>query len=149
MMWKRRCVKSLFVFILVLCCAGCNLFLPTTLKITNNTSYELDLISWNGNFFGTDQVYDQVLSKYVKGMHPGSSDTVTVTAGSDHVYFWFTTPGPEYHTVDVVVVADHQQAVYTLMNSTPASGQIMQEGALVESTTPSAASPDKHKIVLH
>jgi hypothetical protein len=98
---------------------GCSLLFPKpTLTIKNSTSFELDLISWNGIYIGKDQVYDQLLGYCVDGLKPGSSDTKKVDPSTDYILFWFTTPGPKYRTTELVTVKKNEQKTLTFTDST-------------------------------
>jgi hypothetical protein len=101
--------------------AGCDLFRQTKLTIINGSSYDIDLVQWDGNYFGKDRLYDSVLGYYVDGIASGSSDTVSVDAGTHYITFWFTTPGPEYRTSSYVTVADGEHVTFTFYNSTTIS----------------------------
>ncbi len=98
-------------------------FSCTKLTISNNTSFDLDLISWidedgTTHWFGTDRVYDYVLYMYLDGMHPGSSDEQDVDPGNSPIYFWFASGGPEYRTADLIEVEKRKRETYTLRDST-------------------------------
>ncbi len=98
-------------------------FSCTKLTISNNTSFDLDLIRWideDGEtyWFGTDRVYDYVLYMYLDGMHPGSSDEQDVDPGNSPIYFWFASGGPEYRTVDWIEVEKRKHEKFTIKDST-------------------------------
>ena len=111
-------MKRIVLFVLLstaaLICFGC----ATKLEISNMTSYDLDLISWEGYWFGNDSVWDDVLGMYIDGLHPGSSDEQEVEPGNSPVYFWFAFGGPEYRTADFVEVDKREKAKFTLTDWT-------------------------------
>ena len=98
-------------------------FSCTKLEITNNTSFDLDLISWidedgDTEWFGTDRVYDYVLYEYLDGMRPGGSDENDVDPGNSPIYFWAAAGGPEWRTVDYIEVEKWKSESYTIRDST-------------------------------
>ena len=93
------------------------------IPITNNTSTELDLISWideDGKtvWFGTDRVWDYVLYQYLDGLKVGGSDEQDVEPGDSPIYFWFAAGGPECRTVDYIVAEEYKKESFTLTDST-------------------------------
>jgi hypothetical protein len=118
-MKPKHLIVGLVILVWLSAFLSCSLLFPkTTLTIKNSTSGELDLISWNGIYFGKDQVYDQVLGYNVDGLKPGSSDTKEVDPSSDYIFFWLPTPGPKYRTTDLVTVKKNEQKTFTFTNST-------------------------------
>lgn len=98
-------------------------FSCTKLEITNNTSFDLDLIQWidedgDTEWFGTDRVWDYVLNKYLDGMRPGGSDEKDVDPGDSPIYFWAAAGGPEWRTVDWIEVEKNKSESYTIHDST-------------------------------
>jgi hypothetical protein len=79
----RRVIGPLVLACLLLSLTTCNLLFPSHLTIHNYTSYNLDGVEWNDNYFGKDIVWDEVLAEPVYGIAAGSSDTVEVEPGSD------------------------------------------------------------------
>ena len=115
-MKKLILIIALSIFVIT---AGC----VTKLKIDNNTSYDLDLISWvdddgTAYWFGNDLVWDYVLDEYLEGMHPGSSDEQDVNPGNSPIYFWFALGGPEYRTEEFIKVEKRKKESYTITDTT-------------------------------
>lgn len=90
----------------------------TELTIKNNSSYNLDLISWNGTYFGEDQVYDYVLQEYATGILAGNSSTKEVSAGAAQINFFFASGGGKYVTQTYVTVDDGDSETFTFTDST-------------------------------
>lgn len=112
-LWLVTCISILMVAF------SCS----TKLEIANETSFTLDLISWidedgDTHWFGRDMVWDNVLQTYVQGMYPGSSEERKVDPGVSPVYFWFAAEGPEYRTIDWVIVEKNKHESYSLTDNT-------------------------------
>ena len=90
----------------------------TLLTIKNSTSFELDLISWSGFYFGDDAVWDVVLGEFAPGILPGNSSTRIVTPGSSYIYLWFAAGGPRYRTANIITVGKNDKATFTFYDST-------------------------------
>lgn len=111
----KKTVFVLLSLIIVICLSSCT----TKLRIANESSFALDLISWsdeNGKvyFFGRDWVYDYILGYQIMGMYPGSSDEKSVEPGCCPVYFWFAAGGPEYRTNEYVIVEKWKNETFAL-----------------------------------
>ncbi len=114
----KKVTIIIFVFSSIIFFFSC-----TKLEITNNTSFDLDLIRWidedgDTERFGTDRVWDYVLDQYLDGMRPGGSDEKDVDPGDSPIYFWFAAGGPEYKTVDWIEVEKRKSESYTFRDST-------------------------------
>ena len=121
----KNIFKLLILSILVasLLLTGCSSPLsPDDTKLTiknNTTSTKINLVSWNGTYFGDDDIWDDVLNKYVKGINPGGSQsTREVSAGSGYIYFWFSTGGSEYRTSSSITVSEGESMTFTFTDST-------------------------------
>lgn len=115
----KKMVFILISMIVVIFFSSCT----TKLRIANESSFTLDLISWsdeNGRvyWFGRDWVYDSVLGFYIEGMYPGSSDEKSVEPGCCPVYFWFASGGPEYQTYEDVIVEKWKNVTFALTDDT-------------------------------
>jgi hypothetical protein len=115
----KRTVYILIALVIIISSFGCS----TKLRIVNETSYTLDLISWIGEsgriyWFGNDWVYDSVLYTYVQGMYPGSSDEQSVEPGHSPVFFWLADGITEYYTCEIVGVEKWQNQVFVLTDNT-------------------------------
>jgi len=124
----------------------------TKLRIANESSFTLDLISWtdeNGKeyWFGRDWVYDSVLGFYIEGMYPGSSDEKSVEPGCCPVYFWFASGGPEYHTSEYVTVEKWKNVTFALtdytmiISATPGAKGLKETTETIDKTS----SEDEHR----
>ena len=111
-------MKRIVLFVLLgtvaLICFGC----ATKLEISNMTSTDLDLISWEGYWFGNDPVYDYDLGMYIDGLFSGSSDEQDVDPGNGPVYFFFPFAGYQYQTAEYVNVDKREKAKFTLTDWT-------------------------------
>ena len=116
-------MKKIVIILISLIIVTCLLSCTTKLRIANNSSFALDLISWadeNGKlyWFGRDMVYDSILGFYIEGMYPGSSDEKSVEPGCCPVYFWFAAGGPEYRTNEYVIVEKWKNETFALTDYT-------------------------------
>ena len=90
----------------------------TLLAIQNSSSYDLELVQWNGLFWGDDLIWDPGLGEYIHGIYSGNGYYREVSPGSDYISFWFPSGGPQYRTAELVTVYAEQQIVFTFYDST-------------------------------
>jgi hypothetical protein len=114
----RRVIGPLALACLLVSLNSCDLLFPTRLTIHNYTSFDLDFVEWNGHYFGNDMVWDQVNLNYEQGIAAGHSDTIDVESATDYVSFWFTSPGPQMATVELVTVSRGEQKTFALYDAT-------------------------------
>lgn len=93
-----------------------------TLTIINGSSQALDFVTWSGGdttvTFGPDEVFDSELNKTVPGMNPGSSQTLTVSAGSAPLCFFLASGGYQYQTTVVITVKGGGKTTFTITDET-------------------------------
>jgi hypothetical protein len=113
-MKRRRLIFATFGFILaiavVLSMSSCNISGHGTLTIRNNSSFDVDFVTWTSDngitySFGDDSVWDYSNSQYEWGIAAsGGWDSRQVDFGSDNIYFCFTNDINVYRTTAVVEV---------------------------------------------
>ncbi len=109
-----------------------------SLKIVNNTSYDMDFVYWYTNAletnsrvsFGEDLVYDTILSNQQKGIRKNGGSSIRAfsnfvlpydfyeTMAACEIYFYLTTSGTRFKTYEKVVVGAVEDKVFTLKDDT-------------------------------
>ena len=133
----KKIILLTFTVLIVIGFMSCSNDSATSMTVTNNTSFDLDLISWYSNssgtwyWFGSDQVYDSLLGYSVDGLHPGSSDTQNVAPGNSPVYFWFAAGGPKYQTATSFQVNEGYRITCILTDNTQIITANLEEPVLL------------------
>ena len=114
----KKMITIIISFLMIFTFLSC-----TKLTISNNTSLDLNLISWideDGEiyWFGNDMVWNYTLYKYLEGMHPGGSDEQDVYPGNSPIYFWAAAGGPKVRTLALIEVEKRKHEKFTIMDST-------------------------------
>ena len=65
------------------------------------------------SYFGKTFIYDKVLKEFIKGIQPGGdSDEKEVSAGRGYLYFYFSTGGGRYRTVESITILENEEKTF-------------------------------------
>ncbi|HEX3045140.1 MAG TPA: hypothetical protein VHY08_10315 [Bacillota bacterium] len=90
---------------------GCGI--PTRLTIRNTSGQTLEMVCWNGHYFGNDEIYDTFGDDWFSCMRNYSSVTREVEPGWGYVTFWLVNGG-EYQTIYPIRVSEEESRIFYL-----------------------------------
>lgn len=90
----------------------------TGIFITNNSSFDLIWVKWNGVYIGEDEIWLQDNSGYAEGIKSGNTVFNWVIPGEDYITFWFTTAVQEYRYISEITILENSQREFEFTDET-------------------------------